>query len=376
MTSPLLVHPVQPVRRARRVGGAAPARLVLSLVAVLGLVLTGLVASALGPVATVPGGVAAPPLAATRSWVAPSMRTIPAYRENHRLTIMKFDLMMPPGQRRMATARVVATTPRSTPDEVLWAAVGLTCYVGGRSFPISATENVFRGRSKTFDMRVVMTAPWRDAGLDNPWSASCHVYASGGRPRKSGSARRSANVWKVGGNTRMSLSTPLPAWSQQLSDPLNARSRLLQPGDSVTIARQVVRLDDEAVRDGVLDVLTDNKLTVCSSPNGSRDRTTGGRNLCVGHVTPGGSSYVGVSIRAQQLSAVGLLPCGAEQVLSRVDRAHRISGLEHHVMVAVDGKLAVREACAPVFVVTVKVKLLRGTDTVLHGPNVSTLLTP
>ena len=310
--------------------------------------------------------VAKPAPASLRDFTADESRTIPAYLDpdDPRRTVRVFSLRFyaHAGERRFVTAQVVARQPSSTPDQLLMAAVSVTCSptIGG-VVNAGATQNLLRGSASTFTPRFVYVVP--RTGM-----VSCVVTATGLRPRPSSSGYRSANVWLVGSGSFLSVSDPIGGWSRSIAT--GARSRVLDRGEHWTPISRTVAVGDVAS----FRVVSDHKLTTCSAVGGSRDTTTAGRELCDERVSTTGST-LRLVVRAVQLTRGGRA-CAEPQVVART--LARVHANVHHKMVFAGGEVAVSRAagCVPEFNLFGTLTQVWGADVVVHATSELTSVVP
>lgn len=287
-------------------------------------------------------------------------RTIRAHRGTGR-TLFRTSFWAVKGERRYVSTLVRAHHPRSSRDRVLMASVNVRCYpTAGSSSRVGATQNTRRGTTTELRARTVYVA--RSTGM-----VRCFARAGGGRPRPHGG---SGNVWTVRPGSYLGVGAPMNA-SMRKIDVSSLTSRVLgRPGATWTPVARTVRLAAGTTR---FRVVSDARLTVCSAVGGSKDPTTRGRNLCRGHVTRGGSSAVAHTVKVRQRRSDGSW-CGGWRLLER-QREARVSARVHHRMVYSRHAVAVNPACAPVFDVVVRLRLVRGADTVVHAGSLTTLIT-
>jgi hypothetical protein len=291
---------------------------------------------------------------------AESTRTIPAYLDpqDPDRVINVFEIRYPAieGEKRLVAAKILARQPSRTPDSLLMAAVTLACYPSG--YPrssIGATQNTLRGHTATLTPRLVYTAP-------RTGTVVCRVAAVGRRPRPSSGAT-SHNVWLVDVGSSISASAPLTAWSRYLVS--EARSRVLDAGEQWTPVIESVHVDPFA---GAFTLISDHKVTTCTSVGGSRDGTTNGLDLCVGRVGSAASDGE-LTVKARQRTISGDW-CGESQ--TAVSQSFRIDRDVHHGMLFSAGTVHVDPSCASTFVITSTLRLRSGTDLMVHGGSVST----
>ncbi|MBZ5735132.1 hypothetical protein K8Z61_11560 [Nocardioides sp. TRM66260-LWL] len=172
------------------------------------------------------------------------------------------------GERRLITAKIYAAQPRSTSDPVLMAGVSVTCNPRpGGVGNAGSTQNLVREHRSLMTPRFIYRAP--RTGI-----ITCTVRATGKRPRPNWRSHRS-NAWKVSHGSYLSMSRPLGLWSRTLVN--TSRSKILSKHRRswTTISRRVWIGAGSSFQ-----ILADHKVTTCSSPGGSKDSTTQGRDLC------------------------------------------------------------------------------------------------
>lgn len=291
-------------------------------------------------------------------------RTIRAYKHGSR-TLFRVSFWAEKGDRRYVSALVRAHHPRSSTDRVLMAAVNLQCFPSaGTASRAGATQNTRRGTVTPLRARIVYAA--RKTGM-----VRCFARATGGRPQPHGRGRAGSNVWYARQGSYLAVGAPMNATMRKI-DTSHLRSRVLdRPGATWTPVDRTVRLASGTRR---FHVVSDHKVTVCSSRGGSKDPTTRGRNLCTSkHIRRGGSSTVSQTVKVRQRRSDGSW-CGGWQLLERQKR-YRVTAAVHHKMIFSRHRVRVSKQCAPVFTVVVRLRLVRGTDTVVHAGSINTLLT-
>jgi hypothetical protein len=119
-------------------------------------------------------------------------------------------------------------------------------------------------------------------------------------------------------------------------------------------------------------------LTACTSDNGSRDQTTGGKKLCTPGVVKHGAagSLVRLRLVVRQYTAQGAV-C-ATTIVPGSTTQRRISARRHHLPVAVKGDVTLSEAagCSSRLRAWTEVHVLDGPSVVVHFPNTVTAYRP
>lgn len=301
---------------------------------------------------------AAPPSAYQDS-SADDGRTVPAYLgssdPDRVVRVFSVKFWAREGERRYITSRVVARQPASTPDTLLMASVSVSCSpTDGGVANAGATQNLLRGSATVFTPRFVYDVP--RTGM-----VGCVLVASGLRPRPVASDRTSANVWFVDSGSYLSVSEPMGWWARTFAS--LARSRVVERGQGWTPIRRTMRVGPS---ENSFELTSDHKVTTCSAVGGSRDSTTGGRELCSERVSTAGSR-VRVVVSATQLDGDGD-PCAAAQTFAT---ERRVSPDVHHAMVFSKGVVAVshQRPCTPVFRIRGRLEQVGGADLVIHAPS-------
>lgn len=257
------------------------------------------------------------PVGRRESGVGDKVRAVPARSvegtssEGSVRTVMTLRFNTRKGERRMVAAQVKAYQPEDTPDSILMASTSLTCSPTAEKVRSSgATQNLVRGQSTWLSTAFVYVAP-------RTGKVTCTVRAYGARPRPSSSGN-GYNRWYVWHGSRLYLGTAQPYWAASASK--RVTSRLIGRGQKTsTVSRYAA---GSSGKSRTL-VVADHKLTTCSSARGSRDSTTGKRELCAGHVKKTGSK---VRLVVRVLQGDGR-SCTAKPV---VDKVYRISARMHH----------------------------------------------
>lgn len=270
---------------------------------------------------------------------------------DHARTLLALRFRADAGERRLVSAHVVGYQPRATPDRYLMAAMSLACWPSSSGVAGSgATQNLERGRKTALDMRFVYVAP-------RSGTVSCVVRAFGSRPRPTygGSVRNSWYAWY--GST-LSAGARQPDWAATRDS--GSVSRVVHRGGAVrTFPRRVQSIGGL----GRARLFSDHKVTTCSSSGGSRDATTGGRELCAPYVNPIGSR-VRLTVRAHQWGASGA--CRTRTV---IDRVYRVTPEVHHRMIDASGVLRPSRAvgCERRYTVSTVLRGVGGAPFVLHA---------
>lgn len=295
--------------------------------------------------------------AATRDEHADSSRAIPAYRspssEDRIVRIFSVTFRAVAGERRLIAGKIIARQPSSTPDSALMAAASVTCSPANDIPGAGATENVLRGRTSTLTPRFVYVAP-------RTGTVTCAALASGLRPRPVSRGYASSNVWVVDSGSYLSVSAPLGSWARTVDS--DATSRVVEDRGSWTALSRIVR-----VRAGrSFQVVTDHKVTTCSSVGGSRDSSTGGREICAGHVSTRGSIARAI-VTVVQLADSGQA-CSAPQVITG---SRKVTPMVHHAMLAVRGVVTVDRsaACGDRFWIRSSLRHDGGAAFAVHAPS-------
>lgn len=285
-------------------------------------------------------------------------RTVPAYRladdPNRVLRVFSVKFWAREGERRYITSRVLARQPSSTPDSLLMASVSVSCSPGEGVTNAGATQNVIRGRTTVLTPRFVYTVP--RTGM-----VGCLLVASGLRPRPSSSGATSSNVWYVDSGSYLSVSEPMGWWPRSLAT--SATSRVVDRGERWTPIASVVPV---GANDTSFEIVSDHKVTTCSSVGGSRDSSTGGRELCEGRVSTTGSR-VRLVVSAVQLDRSGQA-CAAAQEFSRT---WLVRPDVHHAMLFSKSVVGVSRSasCEPRFAIRSSIEQVGGADVVIHAPS-------
>ncbi|WP_405059212.1 hypothetical protein OG474_41705 [Kribbella sp. NBC_01505] len=288
-------------------------------------------------------------------------RTVPAYDEGRLVQVFEANFWASAGERRYISSNVLAKQGTGTSDPLLMAQTSIIC-AGTGSQQVGANMNVQRGQSITLNPRFVFIS-------QNSGNVSCKLYAAGRRPDPTGSPA-SSNTWFVDYGSYLAVSAPMPSWTRTFDTSSLTSKRLDDPGDNWTPIDKTFTIASGVTQ---FDLISDHKVTVCSSSGGSEDSTTNGP-LCTGDVVvPGGDSVVSLTVRVRQKTAGGAW-CGGPQTL--VDgKTYLVTREIHHRMLFSKGVVTVDPDCAPVFTVTANIKLESGVATVVHAPNETTLVT-
>lgn len=257
------------------------------------------------------------------------------------------------GERRLITAKVYARQPRTTGDPVLMAAVSMGCSPRARGVrSAGSTQNLVRGHRSLLTPRFVYRVP-------RTGRVACTVYATGERPRPHrGGARR--NAWRVSDGSYIAVSQPLRHWSRSIGT--SARSRVVRPHRQWSPISTRVWIG--AGRS--FQLLADHKVTTCSSPGGSKDSTTQGRNLCRFHVRSGGTR-VRSRITVVQLDRRGHA-CAPRQVFLG---SRMVTPSVHHAMLFQRERVRVarRKGCTQRFWIRSTLLNSRGATMMVHAPS-------
>jgi hypothetical protein len=302
---------------------------------------------------------------AYRDTVVDESRTVPAYLTAVdpdrlvRLHTLRFWARA--GEKRYITSEIVGWQPTTTPDQLLMAAVSVSCSPGSLVTSAGATQNLLRGTAARFNPRFVFTP-------ERTGMAACRLDATGSRPRPKLFSPARQNVWRVRDGSFLSVSRPLPRWSRNLTS--SARSRVLDPGERWAPVARTVRVGD--VRS--FELVSDHKVTTCSATGGSRDSTTLGKDMCTNRVSRAGSTYRLVVTASQRTRSGG--PCGERQVV--VSRRVGVAPDVHHRMLFTKGLVSVSHAagCVPRFRIVGTIVHLRGADLMVHAPSERTAVLP
>lgn len=334
------------------------------------LLLTAVVTVVVGPVAVLSAdvGLAASALAgeahsgvrsAPRAPGAVVPRTVvtrlaTSVQPERTVRIFAMRLRVRKGERRLITAKIYAAQPHSTSDPVLMAAVSVMCSPrpsGVRN--AGSTQNLVRGHRSLMTPRFVYRATASG-------TVTCTVRASGKRPRPNWRGHRS-NAWKVSHGSYLSASQPLGLWSRTLVN--SSRSKILSTHRRswTTISRRVWIGAGTSFQ-----VLADHKVTTCSSPGGSKDATTQGRDLCRHRVSRKGTR-VRTRLIVVQLTRSGHA-CAAPQVSYG---SRKVTPAIHHAMVfnRVRMKVHHRKGCTSQFWVRSQVLHRSGAAMLVHAPS-------
>lgn len=306
--------------------------------------------------------IAAPSTAVSDS-TAESTRTIPAYKDpddpTRRIRVFTVSFEAVAGEKRYITSRINAYPPTTTPDELLMASITVICYPTGEPrASVGATQNTLRGTATVLTPRFVYTVP-------STGTVNCHLYATGLRPRPVSTGDVTDNVWIVDSGSSLSASVPMPDWTETVV--IDAASRVLDIGTQWTPINTWVSV---AAGTPEFELVSDHKVTTCSSVGGSSDSTTNGADLCEGRVTRTGTT-VNLTVKARQRDGSGSW-CGDAQLVSSYDAF--VSVDVHHKMLFSKGVVTVNPTCAPTFQVTGTVRVVDGADLMVHAPSEYTLL--
>lgn len=284
-------------------------------------------------------------------------RTVPAYLDaedpDRVVRVFSVKFWGRAGERRYITSRVLAAQPKSTSDSLLMASVSVSCSPGDGVTNAGATQNVMRGGSAVFTPRFVYVVP--RTGM-----VGCLLVASGLRPRPA-AGTTSSNVWQVATGSYLSVSEPMGWWAATLASV--SSSRIVERGERWTPIASVVPV---GAGETSFELTSDHKVTTCSAVGGSRDSTTGGRELCDGRVSTGGSK-VRLVVSAVQLDRSGSACASAQKfTTTRLVRPD-----VHHAMVFSKSLVQVSKApsCVPRFAIRGSIEQVGGADLVIHAPS-------
>lgn len=327
---------------------------------IIGLV-TVVLAGLLAPLLAAPTAQAAPAVA-VRDSTAETTRTIPAYKDQddptRTIRVFQVTFTAQAGQKFYITSKVNAKQASSTPDELLMAAVSVVC--SPKSSPKSsagATQNTLRGTTTALTPRMVYTAP-------SDGTVTCNLNATGLRPRPAGGT--TSNVWTVDNGSFLSASVEIPSWAKHLHS--TDVSKVISAGQQWTPIKQNVTVGEDV---STFELVADHKVTTCSSVGGSRDSTTGGRNLCEGRVSTEGTD-VTVDTIVRQISDSGAI-CKQQTVSQRTMHVDRNI---HHGMIFGKGVVELDPACGNRLQVLSTVKATWGADLMVHAPSEVILIIP
>ena len=286
-------------------------------------------------------------------------RTVPAYLDpedaDRIVRVFSVKFWAREGERRYITSRVLARQSSSTPDSLLMASVSISCSPSEEGVSnAGATQNVMRGGGAVFTPRFVYVVP--RTGM-----VGCVLVASGLRPRPSASGPASGNVWSVEPGSYLSVSEPMGWWPRSLAS--GATSRVIERGQRWTPIASVVPV---GATDTSFEITSDHKVTTCSAVGGSRDSSTGDRELCEGRVSTSGS-WVRLTVSAVQLDRRG--EACAEPQIFRSTR--KVSPDVHHAMLFSKSVVQVSRAssCDSRFAIRGSIEQVGGADVVIHAPS-------
>ena len=321
------------------------------------LVLSGLFATFLASPAA-----QAVPATAVRDSTAESTRTIPAYKSQddptRTIRVFQVKFTAQKGQKFYLTSQVNANQASSTPDELLMASASINCSpASSPKRSVAATQNTLRGRTTVLHPRMVYTAP-------SSGQVTCNLNATGLRPRPAGGT--TSNVWTVATGSFLSASVAIPSWAKHLHS--TATSLVRSPGQQWTPIKQNLTVGSTVTK---FEVVADHKVTTCSSVGGSRDSTTGGRNLCEGRVSKEGTDVAVETIVRQLTDSGGIC---SQQTVS--ERGMHVSRDIHHGMIFSKGVAELDPSCGKRIQVLSTVKVTSGADLMIHAPNEVILIIP
>lgn len=345
------------------VGGSMPARRLVGVVGLVCVLLAGLAAVVVvAPSAS--ADIATADRAATRyvDQVGRTPRVVPARSVDGTSgaaevrTVLDLRFRAVKGERRLVAAQVRAYQPRDTPDSLLMAATSVTCGPSARGVRGGgSTANLLRGRATWLTSSFVYVVP-------RTGEVHCVVRAYGSRPRPSSRGPAELNRWYAARGSRLVVGAQQPAWAATKATA--GRSRLVGRGQAT---RTVTRFARGPVGPHRTVLVSDLKLTTCAAEGGSRDETTGGRELCAGHVQPVGSR-VRLVVRARQ----GGRGCETRTVATHVVR---VAASVHHLTVVDVARLEPWPSrCRGPLTVSSTVQDLAGAAVVVHAPSWRTTL--
>lgn len=305
---------------------------------------------------------AAAPSTAVSDSAAESTRTIPAYKDpddpSRRIRVFTVSFEAVAGEKRYVTSRINARQPTTTPDELLMASISIICYPTGQPrASVGATQNSLRGTTTVLTPRFVYTVP-------STGTVNCHLYATGLRPRPVSTGDITDNLWIVDTGSSLSASVAMPGWTETVIT--DASSRVLDPGTQWTPINTWISVTAGTTE---FELVSDHKVTTCSSVGGSSDSTTNGAELCDGRVSRTGTT-VNLTVKARQRDGSGNW-CGDPQLVSSYDTF--VSVDVHHKMLFSKGVVTVDPACTPTFQVTGTIRVVDGADLMVHAPSEYTL---
>ena len=286
-------------------------------------------------------------------------RTVPAYLDpedaDRIVRVFSVTFWARQGERRYITSRVLARQATSTPDTLLMASVSVSCSPSKEGVSnAGATQNVLRGDRVVLTPRFVYVVP--RTGM-----VGCVLVASGLRPRPSASGPSTANVWYVELGSYLEVSEPMGWWPRSLAS--RATSRVIARGQRWTPIASIVPVGADETS---FELVSDHKVTTCSSVGGSRDSSTDGRELCAGRVSTRGS-WVRLVVSAVQLGRQGRA-CAKPQVFRSL---RKVTPEVHHAMVFSTSVVPVSRAasCGSRFAVRGSIEHAGGADVVIHAPS-------
>lgn len=265
------------------------------------------------------------------------------------------------GERRLVSGEVNAHQPSTTTDELLMAVVSVAC-TNGTAGGYGGVENTLRGGTTPFRLRFVHVAA-------SSGSTTCNLTVKAGRPRPVGTDPAS-NIWYVEAGSVLRVSVPAASWSE--SEKSTATSMLRSPGQYWTpvIGMQPVP------KGTTVEVISQQKVTSCTAVGGSSDGTTGGVDLCAGHVDTTGSQ-VRLDVFARQRNADDSGYCMAAVKIGTQSRF--IDRNVHHGQFHATGQFttSTSSACGTVVHYYGTVTIESGSDAVVHAPSAqATIVNP
>jgi hypothetical protein len=309
---------------------------------------------------------------------ANSSRTIHAHEDgNLTVEMFKISFTAAAGEKRRIRGQINVSMPGSAADDILLVIAGIQCasgtsHAGGADAAILGNaQNVLRGGNLTLLPRIVYTAT--ASGIQ-----TCGLLVNTGRPRPAvPGADDPSNYFTVDGGSSIEATVALHPGSAQ-GFRLDPPSRLLESGQAYDAASFLWTAPAGVTS---FTMSGDVKVTTCTAVGGSLDGTTGGVNLCAGHVVPTGSQVSTVVQALQLKTSDPTSPCAVTSSPPTGFTTTTVDKDVHHRMIYGGQNVAVSPAadCSRTFRIKVYVKNLASPSLaafVVHVPSSITAVMP
>jgi hypothetical protein len=298
---------------------------------------------------------------------AQTTRTIPAYlpTDSNERTIRTFEVTFTaqPNERRLISGLVNAYQKSSTPDELLMASVSVSCEPqSAPAYSVGSVQNTLRGKTTVLTPRFVYAYPNSTAG-----TVTCRLGASGARPRPVSSGQETDNVWQVENGSSLTASAPIGSKSQTFIS--TDTSRVLNADEYWrTFDQQAFEVDAGTT---TFRILSDHKVTTCSSVGGSSDATA--EELCRGRTSTQGTTMHHM-LRVRQKKEDGSWCTDSTVIYDKPTPL--ITKDIHHYMIFSEGEpVNVESTCGSnKFTVTSTLINESGADVMVHAPSERTMI--